>query len=113
MRDLLAATHLRLGRGGPFLGLLRRLRLRRDGSEEITRAILMTLAAVWGPFVLLEIASKEPILCPPESTTSQVRHSRRSAAWIIASPPAPAGDVCRSGLASMTCAFPLCANCHK
>jgi len=61
MRDLLAATHLRLGRGGPFLGLLRRLRLRRDGSEEITRAILMTLAAVWGPFVLLEIASKEPM----------------------------------------------------
>ena len=61
MRDLLAATHLRLGRGGPFLGLLRRLRLRRDRSEEITRAILMTLAAVWGPFVLLEIASKEPM----------------------------------------------------
>jgi hypothetical protein len=61
MRDLLAATHLRLGRGGPFLGLLRRLRLQRDGSEEISRAILVTLAAVWVPFVLLEIASKEPV----------------------------------------------------
>jgi hypothetical protein len=61
MRDLLAATHLRLGRGGPFLGLLRRLRLRRDGSEEITRAILMTLAATWVPFVLLELASKEAV----------------------------------------------------
>ena len=34
MRDLLAATHLRLGRGGPFLGLLRRLRLQRDGSAK-------------------------------------------------------------------------------
>jgi hypothetical protein len=61
MRDLLAATHLRLGRGGPFLGLLRRLGLQRDGTEEITRAILMTLAATWVPFVLLEIASKEPV----------------------------------------------------
>jgi hypothetical protein len=46
MRDLLAATHLRLGRGGPFLGLLRRLKVQRDGSEEITRLILMTVAAV-------------------------------------------------------------------
>ena len=33
MRDLLAATHLRLERGAPLLGLLRRLRLQRDGSE--------------------------------------------------------------------------------
>src|SRR4029078_1397004 len=61
MRDLLAATHLRLGRGGPFLGLLRRLRLRRDGSEEIRRAILVMLAAIWVPFVLLELASKEAV----------------------------------------------------
>jgi hypothetical protein len=61
MRDLLAATHLRLGRGGPFLGLLRRLRLQADGSEEIRRAILMTLAVLWVPFVLLEIASREPV----------------------------------------------------
>jgi hypothetical protein len=61
MRDLLAATHLRLGRGGPFLGLLRRLGLQRDGSEEIRRAILMTLVVVWVPFVLLEIFSKESV----------------------------------------------------
>ena len=61
MRDLLAATHLRLGRGGPFLGLLRRLRLQRDGSEEIRRAILVMLAAIWVPFVLLELASKEAL----------------------------------------------------
>ena len=61
MRDLLAATHLRLGRGGPFLGLLRRLRLQRDGSEEIRRAILVMLAAIWVPFVLLELASREAV----------------------------------------------------
>jgi hypothetical protein len=61
MRDLLAATHLRLGRGGPFLGLLRRLRLQPGGSEAISRAIVVTLAVVWGPFVLLEIASRDPV----------------------------------------------------
>jgi hypothetical protein len=59
MRDLLEATHLRLGRGGPFLRMLRRLGLQRDGSEEISRAILLTLAAIWVPLVLLELASRE------------------------------------------------------
>jgi hypothetical protein len=61
MRDLLAGTHLRLGRGGPFLGLLRRLKLKRDGGEEVARVIFLTLAAVWLPFVLLEIVSREPV----------------------------------------------------
>src|SRR4051812_29765071 len=61
MRDLLAATHLRLGRDGPFLRLLRRLRLQGDDGEGITRAILVTLGAVWVPLVLLEVASQEPV----------------------------------------------------
>jgi hypothetical protein len=61
MRDLLAATHLRLGRGGPFLALLRRLGLQRDGSDKTRRAILMTLAAIWGPFILLEIAAHDAV----------------------------------------------------
>lgn len=59
MRDLLAGTHLRLGRRGPFLGLLRRLKLQRDGGEEIARVIFATLATIWLPFVLLEVASGE------------------------------------------------------
>lgn len=61
MRELLAGTHLRLGRGGPFRGLLRRLKLQRDGGRELARAIFATLAIVWMPFVLLEVASGEPL----------------------------------------------------
>ena len=61
MRDLLAGTHLRLGRGGPYLRLLRRLKLHRDEGGEITRVIFVTLAVLWVPFVLLEIASSEPV----------------------------------------------------
>jgi hypothetical protein len=61
MRNLHAGTQLRLGRGGPFLELLRRLNLQGEEGERVTRAVFATLAVTWVPFVLLEIASKEPV----------------------------------------------------
>ena len=60
MRDLLAATHLRLGRGGPLLGLLRRL----SRLQQRTRMVCFDCRSTYGLEARL-LRPAPPVLTPP------------------------------------------------